>query len=130
MTGLAMLWGRSKIADSLPPIANVTISNVPGPQVPLYMAGAKVNTYYPVSIPAHSMALNMTVQSYNGMLDYGLIACRRAVPDIDDLANYVVAAHQELDELAAKQNGATLSPVSAPAEPDKRPATAARSRPA
>ena len=48
------------------------------------MAGAKVTTYYPVSIPTHTMALNITVQSYNGSLDYGLIACRRAVPDIDD----------------------------------------------
>jgi diacylglycerol O-acyltransferase / wax synthase len=103
MTGLATLWGRSKMADNLPPIANVTISNVPGPQTPLYMAGAKVDTYFPVSIPAHGMALNMTVQSYNGTLDYGLIACRRAVPDITELADYVVQAHEELHALALKQ---------------------------
>jgi WS/DGAT/MGAT family acyltransferase len=103
MSGLATLWGRSKIADNLPPIANVVISNVPGPQTPLYMAGAKVDTYFPVSIPSHSMALNMTVQSYNGTLDYGLIACRRAVPDIGELADYVVEAHKQLHELALKQ---------------------------
>jgi diacylglycerol O-acyltransferase / wax synthase len=116
MTGLATLWGRSKIADNLPPIANVVISNVPGPQMPLYMAGAKVDTYFPVSIPSHSMALNMTVQSYNGTLDYGLIACRRAVPDIGELADYVVKAHQELHELALKQPEApALRAV--PAEP-------------
>ena len=116
MTGLATLWGRSKIADNLPPVANVTISNVPGPQTPLYMAGAKVDTYFPVSIPAHSMALNMTVQSYNGSLDYGLIACRRAVPVIDELADYVVAAHQELHALALKQDGAPNLRAVPPAE--------------
>jgi len=122
MTGLATLWGRSKMADNLPPIANVTISNVPGPQTPLYMAGAKVDTYFPVSIPAHGMALNMTVQSYNGTLDYGLIACRRAVPDIAELADYVVQAHEELHALALKQPEAP--PLRAvPSEP---PAAAAR----
>ena len=90
--------------------------------MPLYMAGAKVDTYFPVSIPAHSMALNMTVQSYNGTLDYGLIACRRAVPDIGEPADYVVKAHQELHDLALKQPEApALRAV--PAEP---PAAAAR----
>jgi WS/DGAT/MGAT family acyltransferase len=129
MSGLATLLGRSKIADNLPPLANVTISNVPGPQVPLYMAGAKVNTYFPVSIPAHSMALNMTVQSYNGMLDYGLIGCRRAVPNIGELADYVVDAHRQLDELAAGQDSAAPPPVSAPAE-QRKPEAAARPSPA
>ena len=75
MSGTGDAVGPFEVADTLPPVANVTISNVPGPQTPLYMAGAKVDTYFPVSIPAHSMALNMTVQSYNGSLDYGLIAC-------------------------------------------------------
>ena len=99
MTGLATLFGRSKIADNVPPIANVAISNVPGVPVPLYLAGAKVLTYFPVSIPAHGCALNITVQSYNGSLDYGLTACRRAVPDVGDLADYIVEAHAELAKL-------------------------------
>ena len=89
MSGLALLYGRSRLADKLPPLANVVISNVPGPQVPLYLAGAKIATYTPVSIPAHGMALNITVQSYNGVLEFGLTACRRAVPDIGDLADCV-----------------------------------------
>jgi diacylglycerol O-acyltransferase / wax synthase len=101
MSGLASLFGRSRIANVLPPLANVVISNVPGPQTPLYFAGAKMLTYYPVSIPAHGMALNITVHSYDGDLDYGLIACRRAVPDIGDLADELVAEHRRL--LAAAQ---------------------------
>ncbi len=136
MTGLATLMGRSKLADSLPPIANVAISNVPGSQVALYMAGAKVNTYFPVSIPGHGMALNITVQSYNGMLDYGLIACRRAVPGIGELADYVVEAHRELDALARPEEAAAPAPpqeAAAPAAPlpvadAPKPAAAARVR--
>ena len=99
MGGFALLFGRSRISDNLPPLANVAISNVPGAPVPLYMAGAKLATYYPVSIPAHGVALNITVQSYNGSLDYGLTACRRALPDVDDLVEYLVEAHRELRDL-------------------------------
>jgi WS/DGAT/MGAT family acyltransferase len=96
MSGLASLFGRSRISDQMPPVVNVAISNVPGVPVPLYVAGAKINTYFPVSIPTHGVALNITVQSYAGSLDYGLTACRRAVPDVDDLADYLIEAHNEL----------------------------------
>ncbi|MEJ8821041.1 wax ester/triacylglycerol synthase family O-acyltransferase [Variovorax humicola] len=96
VSGLASLYGRSRLANVIPPIANVVVSNVPGPQVPLYIAGARLVTYYPVSIPGHGMALNMTVQSYAGSLEYGLIACRRAVPDIGDLGDLVLAEHLEM----------------------------------
>jgi WS/DGAT/MGAT family acyltransferase len=100
MSGLASLYGRSRLANVLPPLANVVISNVPGVQTQLYFAGAKVVSYYPVSIAAHGMALNVTVQSYNGRLDYGLIACRRALPDIMELADALLAEHRKLLELA------------------------------
>ena len=63
-------------------------------------------SYYPVSIPAHSMALNVTVQSYNGRLDYGLIACRRALPDVNDLADGLLAEHRVLLDLAKAQTPA------------------------
>jgi len=96
LSGLASLAGRAKLAERLPTMINVLISNVPGPQFPLYFAGAKLATYYPVSIPAHGSALNMTVQSYNGALEFGLTACRRTVPDIADLADYVVDEHHKL----------------------------------
>ena len=59
---------------------NVAISNVPGPPVPLYIAGARLVNFYPVSIPAHGIALNITVQSYTGSLEFGLTACRRVLP--------------------------------------------------
>jgi WS/DGAT/MGAT family acyltransferase len=96
MSGLASLYGRSQLANRLPPLANVAISNVPGAQFPLYMAGGRLTTYFPVSIPAHGVALNITVQSYDGKMEYGLIACRRAVPDVYDIADYVVKEHEKL----------------------------------
>jgi len=96
VSGAASLLGRSRLANVMPPLANLIISNVQGSPVPLFFAGAKLASYYPVSIPSHSMALNVTVQSYNGRLDYGLIACRKAVPDVTDLADFVLAEHQTL----------------------------------
>lgn len=103
MSALASLFSRSRLANVMPPVANLIISNVQGIPVQLYFAGAKVVSYYPVSIPSHSMALNVTVQSYNGRLDYGLIACRRAVPDVNDLADALLNEHRLLLELARAQ---------------------------
>ena len=99
ISGLASLFGRSKLANNMPPLVNVAISNVPGPKFALYLAGAKLLTYYPVSIAVHSVALNVTVQSYGGLLDFGLTACRKALPDLPELAKLMQAAHQELLEL-------------------------------
>jgi WS/DGAT/MGAT family acyltransferase len=113
MSGLASLYGRSKLANTIPPIANVAVSNVPGPQFPLYLAGAKIATYYPVSIPAHGVALNITVQSYNGSLDFGLTACRRAVPDVRDCARHLAEAHEELKRLTVAVEASTPPPKAA-----------------
>ena len=77
------------MADKLPPVANVVISNVPGPPVPLYMAGAKMLTNYPCSIVVHGVALNITVQSYDQSLDFGLMADAAAMPDVRELADAI-----------------------------------------
>ena len=116
MTGLVSLIGRSKLVNALPPVTNVVISNVPGPQTLLYLAGARMVTNYPVSIPAHGMALNITVNSYNGSLDFGLIACRRAVPDLRDLADYLGEALAELSALLpVAPASAKVVPLAGPA---------------
>lgn len=91
-----LVYGRSGLADRLPMPMNVTISNVPGPPVPLYCAGAKVTALHPVSIAAHGAALNITVQSYMDALNFGLTADRRAVPDVGRLGDYLVEAADEL----------------------------------
>jgi WS/DGAT/MGAT family acyltransferase len=114
-SGLASLYGRSGLADRLR-FVNVAISNVPGAQVPLYLAGAKMLDYYPVSIAAHGVALNITVQSYMGQLCFGLIACRRAVPDVRDIAAQMQRAFETLQQLPAP------AAVALPAVVDKAPA--------
>ena len=125
MTGLVSLYGRSRLANRLPPIANVAISNVPGPQFPLYFAGAKLAGFYPVSIPGHGIALNITVQSYNGKLEVGLTACRRAMPDVADLADYIVEEHHRLRALIEAREPASAEQIAAPA-PAAEPAPAAK----
>jgi WS/DGAT/MGAT family acyltransferase len=128
MSGLASLYGRSRLADRLPPLANVIVSNVPGPQFPLYLAGARIATYAPVSIPSHGMALNITVQSYNGTLEFGLTACRRAVPDIGDLADYLMEAAQDLGRRLAQRPAPAPAVVLAELPAPAAAATPRRSR--
>ncbi|MGM9481745.1 wax ester/triacylglycerol synthase family O-acyltransferase [Roseateles sp. NT4] len=95
----AMLYGRAKVAEKLPVVANVVISNVPGPQLPLYLAGAQMLTNYPTSIAVHGLALNVTVQTYNQSLDIGLMACGEAMPETAEFAAYVEAAFMEFQAL-------------------------------
>ena len=90
------LYSRTRIADRMNPPFNLIISNVPGPNYPLYSAGAKLEHFYPVSAITDGQGLNMTVQSYNGSLDFGFIACRELVPDLWDMARYLDEAMQEL----------------------------------
>ena len=87
---------RLRIADRMNPPFNLVISNVPGPAVPLFMAGAELKHFYPVSALADGQGLNMTVQSYNGNLDFGFIACRELVPDVWLLTDLLHAAMKEL----------------------------------
>ena len=100
IAGLGALYGRSRIADWLR-FANVTISNVPGSKVPVYLVGAKMTDYYPLSIVVHGVALNITVQSHVDQLCFGLIACRRAVPDVHELGQQLQRAMQTLRSLVA-----------------------------
>jgi diacylglycerol O-acyltransferase / wax synthase len=96
MSAISTLYNSDVVANRIPTVANLVISNVPGPQVPLYMAGATMDSYFPVSIITHGLGLNVTLHSYNGSLDIGLIACKKAVPDIARFAKAMEAAHQEL----------------------------------
>lgn len=94
------LYGKARVADRIPQVANVVISNVPGPPVPLYMAGAKMLTNYPTSIVVHGLALNITVQSYDRSLDFGLMADAQAMPDVRELADAITIAFDDLRALA------------------------------
>jgi diacylglycerol O-acyltransferase len=87
------------LATSRPgrPTWNLVVSNVPGPQFPLYCAGARLEANYPVSVITDGMGLNITVMSYCGHLDFGLVADRDQMPD---LATLIEALGAELEALA------------------------------
>ena len=84
---LALLYSRSSLPDVLPPSANITVSNVPGPRQTLYAAGAELLHIFPVSISTHGIALNITVQSYRDQLDFGFIAGANVIPHVQELCD-------------------------------------------
>jgi WS/DGAT/MGAT family acyltransferase len=134
ISGLAALYGRSRIADWLR-VSNVTISNVPGSKVDVYLVGAKMTDYYPLSIVVHGVALNITVQSHVDQLCFGLIACRRAVPDVRELGHQVTRAMAQLRSLVgampaleAPQTAATAAVVAEPPVPERGTRPAAKPR--
>ena len=93
------LYGRARVADRLPLVANLVISNVPGPAVPLYLAGAQMLSNHPASIVVHGLALNITVQSYDQSLEFGLMADAAAMPDVQELADAISIAFDDLQAL-------------------------------
>ncbi|MGQ0431063.1 MAG: WS/DGAT/MGAT family O-acyltransferase [Microthrixaceae bacterium] len=87
----------TRLSTRTAPPANLVISNVPGPRTPLYVAGSRLRHYYPVSTIVDGQGLNITVQSYLGTLDFGLVSCRELVPDLWDLVDLLI---EEIDVLA------------------------------
>src|SRR3954468_21328322 len=79
---MALLYSRSDLSNVLPPAANITVSNVPGPRQTLYAAGAELLHIFPVSISTHGQALNITVQSYRDQLDFGFIVGANIIPHV------------------------------------------------
>ena len=92
LTSDGILGAGIRIAEQLgvvrwlPPLANVTISNVPGPREPLYAGGARVISAHPHGPLLAGVRLNITVMSYADSVDFGLIGCRQSLPDADEVA--------------------------------------------
>ncbi|MEV0970697.1 WS/DGAT/MGAT family O-acyltransferase [Microtetraspora glauca] len=86
-----------RIASRTAPAMNLMVSNVPGPQFPLYMCGARLLAHYPVSVITDvSGGINITVFSYDGSLDVGIVVDRDMVPDVWDFIDYLKDALDEL----------------------------------
>jgi len=84
-------------AGRVPPTFNVVISNVPGPEEPLHFRGARLEASYPMSIPVHGQALNITCASYAGSVCFGFTGCRDTVPHLQRLAVFCGEALTELE---------------------------------
>ena len=95
-TGLSLLTGLAPKLQAF----NVVISNVPGPKEPLYWNGAHLQGMYPVSIALDRIALNITLTSYVDHLEFGLIACRRTLPHVQRMLDYLENGLRDL-EIAA-----------------------------
>jgi len=94
--------------SALVPLVNVTVSNVRGPDHPLYMAGAKLQMFMPLSIIIDGIGLNLTGLSYNGTLWVCFVSCRKMLPDP---ALFVKCLDESFAELVAAAVGRTASPA-------------------
>ena len=103
----ARVAARIRLVERVSPF-NLFVSNVPGPNLPLYYAGCRLLGYFPLSAIADGQGLNITVMSFDGQMHFGLIADRELVPDLDVMMGYIL---RELVVLRSAL-GAT-----APAEP-------------
>ncbi len=111
LTGLA---GRTR------PVFNITVSNVPGPDKPLYFRGAELLATYPASIVTHGQALNITVQSYAGTMDFGFTGCHETLPHLQRIAVYTLEAFEELERRLLKPKTARRARPATKAPP-RRP---------
>jgi WS/DGAT/MGAT family acyltransferase len=89
------------------PAWNLVVSNVPGPQFPLYMAGARLEANYPISVITDGMGLNITAMSYCGRLDFGIVADREQMPDLWSLIGWLRDALEELRPAKAPRRRAS-----------------------
>ena len=95
------------------PAWNLVISNVPGPQIPLYMAGAQMEAHYPISVITDGMGLNITVMSYDGGMNFGIVADRDQVPDVWSLIEWLRDSLEELRPPAKPQAKANNEKITA-----------------
>ena len=97
--GIAMrVYARTRLTEM--PVHNLVVSNVPGPQIPLYMLGCEVKAMYPLGPIFHGSGLNITVMSLNRNLDVGLISCPQLLPDLWAMADEFAIGMQELRAIA------------------------------
>jgi diacylglycerol O-acyltransferase / wax synthase len=102
---------------------NLVVTNVPGPQFPLYLLGRRLRSLYPVVPLARRQALGIAVMSYNGHLGFGLLGDYDALPDLDAIAQHL----ERSIRLLARAAGASTTPRPRPAR-KKPPARATAKR--
>ena len=95
----ARLYSRTRMANRHRPIFNLTISNVPGPPFPLYLAGGEMVHNYPMGPIYDGGGLNITVMSYLDNLDFGVVACPDLVDDVWHIGEGLRASLDELLDL-------------------------------
>jgi WS/DGAT/MGAT family acyltransferase len=90
------LLSSGGLPGRLPPLINLIFSNVPGPPIPLFLAGSRLDNVYPIGAVLNSVGLNITVMSYCDAIDFGFAAASSLVDDLPVLRDHVVEAFTEL----------------------------------
>jgi diacylglycerol O-acyltransferase / wax synthase len=117
------LMTRTGVVNRINPPFNLIISNVPGPTQQLYTSGARLDHFYPVSTIIDGQGMNITVQSYRGFLDFGVISCRELVPDPTIITTYLGEALAELVTLVGVQTSQAAPAPTRVAPKAKRPSS-------
>jgi WS/DGAT/MGAT family acyltransferase len=104
-TRLARVAGNLRLFDHLPPLFNVVVSNIVGPEFPLWCAGAKLVGLYPIGPIIEGVGLNVTVASYEGTLYVGILGCRELVPEVEHLGGHLADSLGELVKAAVRNGG-------------------------
>ena len=95
--GAAQVADSLKLGEQLPPLGNIMVSNVPGPREALYLNGARLQEIYPLSVMPPGQASNVTVLSYAGDLNMGVIAGRSALPELEGMTDHMWEAFEALE---------------------------------
>lgn len=96
MGSLALAAVPGWVSSTSPPF-NLVISNVPGPREQMYYGGARLDGSYPLSAILDGQALNITLVSNAGNLDFGLVGCRRSVPHLQRLLAHLESSLKDLE---------------------------------
>ena len=87
-----------RLSNLIPPLSNILVSNVPGPQHDCFFGECKVNTFFPISTLPPGGGINITLVSYNGNMDIGFVCCNKNVRSLEPLAEYTQRAFRILQQ--------------------------------
>jgi WS/DGAT/MGAT family acyltransferase len=120
LAAAARVYTRTRLGGFHRPFFNVTITNVPGPPMPMYAAGARINSVFGMAPILDGLGLILVIISYHGRISVGINSCKQIVPDPDNMAECFADALEELeraieradpDKLTAGNHTETLSPA-------------------
>ena len=109
LAAAARVYTRTRLGGIHRPFFNVTITNVPGPPVPLYAAGARIHSAFGMAPILDGLGLILVVLSYHGRISIGVSSCQQIVPDPDNMADCFSRSLEELELVISKTNPASLA---------------------
>jgi WS/DGAT/MGAT family acyltransferase len=114
LAAAARVYTRTRLGGHHRPFFNVTITNVPGPPVPLYVAGARIHSAFGMAPILDGLGLILVVLSYHGRISIGINSCEQIVPDPDNMAECIAQSLEELEQ-AIDQSVSLMKPSDKPA---------------